>query len=780
MEPTIKNRMEPAGKNMLFELWFRYFPYWPVFVVLIVLALSGTYFYLLHKVSVFESSATILIKDERKGLDNSKMIESLNSLSVKKIIENEIEVIRSRSLMIEVVNKLHLYAPISQDGKFKAVSAYRTSPIKIEVKNPDSVSEFARVDFSYDSAQHEVVIDNTRYTLDTWHTTTFGTLRFTLNNAVAPATGTEKLYFSLIDPRKITAGLLAGLDVSSASKLSTVIVLKIRDEVPSRAEDILNELIAVYNKAGISDKNALAVNTLAFVEERLQHVVHELDSIENHIQKYKSNRGAIDISAQGRMYLQNVSDNDQKLGDIKMKLAVLDQVEKYVESKDSRGGIVPSTLGVDDPMLSQLLEKLYNSELEYEKLKTTVGENHTMLISVVDRIRKIKPGIMENIHNQRSGLLAGLNNLSNTNHTYTSQLSNIPQKERELVEISREQTIKNSIYSFLLQKKEEAALSHSSTVADSRVVDKAQSSFVPVSPNKRLFYLIAIVGSFGICIVLLAANEAFSKKIMFRKEIETYTSTPIIAEIAFEKLENDIVVGPDGNRFMLEQFRKLRATLPHIGINYKRKKMLITSTISGEGKSFVSVNLALSLALTGKKVVLVEFDMTNPTLSKKLNQYPDKGLSEYLESEDVEPEEIIKRTAINENLFFISSGQLPENPSELITRDKVQVLLHFLDAIFDYVIIDSAPAGPSSDAYILSPLCDVTLYIIRHRYTPRVLVQRMDENNSTAQLKGMAIIFNGIRSRGFRKNNYGYGYGYGYGHNYYTKTAGRSDKKIPV
>lgn len=750
-------------ENILYQLWFRYFPYWPLFAVLIVISLGSTLIYVKNITPMYESATTILIKDERKGLDDSKMIESLNQLATKKIIENETEVLHSRSLMNAVVKKLQLYAPVSETGKMVSASAYESSPISIAVKNPDSLRETGNIDVAYDARKELVKIGQLWYPLNTWVATKFGELLFA-KNAVDGYNG-KSFYFSLIDPKRITQLLNARLTISSVNKLSTVINLKIRDEVPSRGEKILDQLVWEYNKAAIDDKNALALNTLSFVEDRLSYVAHDLDSIEHRIQQYKSARGAVDVGAQGRLFLENVSANDQKMGDISMQLAVLKKVEQYVMSKDNAGVIVPSTLGISDPLLSQLLEKLYSLELDHERLRKTTAENNPVLVSISDQINKLKPGIVENLRNRIVSLNAGMANLYNTNAAYASLLQTIPRKERELVEISREQSIKNSIYTFLLQKREEAALSHSSMVADSRVVDKAESSLVPVSPNKKLYYIIAIVAALILGVAILSGNEIFNRTILFRQEVEKFTSIPILSEIAYEKLKTPLVLGNGERSFIAEQFRKLRASVLHMTNPQKRKKILVTSGIAGEGKSFITLNLGLSLAITGKKVVVVEFDLIHPTFSKKLNQSHTKGLSDYLTGQ-AEPEEIIKRSEANENMFLIFAGALPSNPSELILSERAEDLLSYLAAIFDYVIVDSAPAGPSSDAFILSPLCDATLYIIRHKFTPRIMVQRLDENIKTTGLKNIEIIFNGVKSRGFLKSNYGFGYGYGYGFNY--------------
>lgn len=761
---TINNK-QPEG-NMLGQLWFRYFPYWPVFIVFLLLSMAGAWFYLRYKVPIYQAGATILIKDEKKGMDDSKMLESLNLLYTKKIIENETEILKSRSLMNEVVKQLHLYAAVSKDGlPVKEIAGF-TPPLIIEAKYPDSLKGSGKVFFTFDRQQGLVKTATAQFPVNEWVNTPYGVLRFTpANNTV---TG-DKLYFFLANPEDISGDLLARLSVSPVSKLSTVISLKISDPSPSRARTILNKLIEQYNKASINDKNSLAINTLAFVEDRLNHVAYELDSIEKKVQRFKTSRGAIDISTQGKLFLQNVSENDQKLGAINMQMAVLDQVEQYVQSKKGGGGLAPSTLGINDPLLSQMLEKLNALELDYEKKVRTTGENNYSVVSISDQINKIKPGILENIHNQRNGLEASRKNLSVTNNAYASTLQSFPQKEKELLEISRDQNTKNNIYSFLLQKREEASLSHSSTVADSRIIDKAVAGTAPISPNKKVIYMAALVFALAISIGLLAANELINQKILYRNEIEKYTSIPIIGEIVYEKSDSALIISGQKRSFAAEQFRKIRAALLQMGLSPKasRKKILVTSTISGEGKSFVSANLALSLAISGKKVVLVELDLVNPTLAEKLNyeSVDQPGVADYLEGE-IDQEHIIKRVEANENLFFMPAGTLPLNPSELIMSDRLPQLLHYLDDIFDYVIIDTSPAGPSSDPYILSHMCDATLYIIRHKYTPKLVVQRMDEDNKTVNLKNPAIIFNGIRSRGFTKNNYGYGYGYGYGHYY--------------
>jgi len=755
------NFVSQTNENLFGQLWSKYSPYWPLFIVLIAVAMVGARFYLQFKIPVYESTATLLIKDPKKGVEDSKGLESINLLNSTKTVENEIEVIKSKGLTKQVIQQLHLYASFYEPKKWKDISAYALSPIKIEVQNPDSLIEVKRVDFSCDLSKEIVTIYGKNYSLNQWVLTPWGTLRFSVNNPGSEPN--RAFYFSLNNPRRVIEDLNKSLEVNAAGKLSSVLILSLKDEVPKRSEDILNAVIKVYDKASVNDKNSLADKTLSFLDDRLEYVSKTLDSIEKKLQHYKANKGAIDISSQGKLFLENVSQNDQKLSEVNMKIAVLKQVEEHISSNESGESVVPSTMGVDDPLLSSLLTKLYDTELQYEKLKRTTGENNPELLSLTGQIHKIKPNILENIHSQQRSLDESKRNLYSTNSSYTSSLQELPQQERDLVEISREQNIKSSIYSFLLQKREEAALSQSSTVSDTRVIDKAETSFYPVGIANSFIYTTATLIALAIGILLITIREFFNQTILYRHEIESIISYPIIGEIAMEKSKTPLVIEEGKASYIAEEFRMLRTSLHYLGMHAASKRILITSTIPGEGKSFVALNLAITLALGGKKVILAEFDLVNPTLAIKMGIEGNvKGVADYLGG-NAEVEDVIQNVENNANLFIITAGNLPGNPSELILQERTEELLNYLNNRFDYVFIDTAPVGVLSDGYVLSRYCDATLYVVRHGYTPKKILERLEQNNKINELKNLAIIFNGVKIRGFFKNNYGYGYNYVYG-----------------
>ena len=758
---------EQRDSNLISFIRFRFVPYWPLFGLLMVVAGLGAFAYIKLTPKTYEAKADLLIKDEKKGSDDGRMMESLNIFSTKKIVEDEIEVLQSQTLMREVVRNLRLYAPVTMEDRFRTYPAYNKSPVLVEAMGFDSLYNLHekvfldRIPIHYDKSSGIIKAGTDSFLLGQWsgfpHTPLL--IRFVPNPYYTTST-TLPLYFSLYNPKKVTNELIGRLNVSAANKLSSVVTLSMKDEIPARGEDILNELISVYDHASINDKNQLAINTLGFVESRLMHVKRELDSTEGKLQTDKIRNGGGDLSIQGSTFLQSVSNNDQKATDINMQLAVLSEVEKYVRADNGSSGIVPATLGVDDEGLTNLLQKLYDARSNYDKLRKTVGENNPTILSLANEIEKIKPNILENIRIRKMSLQAGLNNLQATNDKYTARLEGLPEKERTLLQGSRQQTILNSVYAFLLQKREEASLSYASTVADSRTIDRAESTIDPVAPKSIIVLGMAIALALAIGCVVVYLREFANNKILFRKEIETFTAEPIIAEIVSAGRSKSLLyTNHKRSAILSEQFRQLRSALGLHMKNNTKRKLLVTSSISGEGKSFISANLALSLASSGKKTILLDFDLRNPRITAEFEPAAGPGLADFLQG-DIEPYEIIKKTAY-ENLFVTAAGMDQDSMAELSFNNRLSELFDYLDGVFDFIIVDTSPVHPVSDAYILTEYCDASLYVVRHDFTPKAFIQLLDENNRIKPLKNLVIIFNAIKSRGFFKGQYGLDLGYG-------------------
>lgn len=757
------------------DLIFKYVSYWPLFLLLIIIMITAAWVYLRYTQPVYETKATLLIKDDN-GTPSNQMMEAFDFFGTQKSVENEVEVLQSNTLMNEVVQNLHLYAPVRVEGRVTSQSAYVYSPVILEVKYPDSIEKRTpKVYFSYIQEKNAVEIDGKLFPLNLYQNTEYGIIKF-IPNPRYKAVGNprdrqdEKLYFSINKPKSVTNSLLKEVNISVSNERSTVIDLSIRSEIAERGEDILNELLKVYNHAAVLDKNALAGNTLRFVEDRLKFVVHDLDSIENTLQRFKSQNKIVDISAQGQIFLQTVAANDQKISDIDVQLAVLDQVERYVRGEGGLGGIAPATLGLSDPNLIGLLQKLSDLELKYTQLKQIVPENNPSVAALKDGINQLKPGILANVISQKKNLVAARNDLDNTNSQYSGMLRTIPEKERELLSISRQQSIKNDIYTFLLKKREETALSFASTIPDSRIIDQAESSDVPVSPKKNIIYLFAGILAVLLGVIYIYLKDAFTRTVQSRKDIESNTSVPILGELVFDTSKKPVVIYEGKRSFIAEQFRQLRTALTYLGINEEQKRILITSSVTGEGKSFISINLGISLSLTGKKVILIELDMRKPKLSKQLGLQSREGISNYLIGK-IPSDQAIKETGFH-NLSIIPCGPIPPNPSELITNGKLKDLLNKLEKEYDYLIIDAPPINPVTDALILSPISNVTLFIVRHGYTPKEFVRNIQQKKDAGVIKNPAIILNGIKIKGSGKYGFGKGQRYGQGYGYSEDATG--------
>jgi capsular exopolysaccharide synthesis family protein len=707
---------------------------------------------------MYAATATLIIKDEKKGNDDSKLMESLNMINNKKIIENEIEVLKSRLLMNQVVSNLHLYARMYTKGKLKTRSAYTSSPVYLEVKDPLTISDTNNIRIIYNTNKETVQMGaSAMMPIGQWTSSTIGVIRFMKNPNYIPANAKDPLYLSLTHPKEIVNEILEHLSVNAANKLSSVINLTYKDENAQKAEDILNQLLLVYDNTSINEKNNLARNTLQFVEERLHSVAQDLDSIEQNVQLYKTVGGASDIGTEGQLYLQNVSSNDQRLGEINVQLAVLNQINDRIKDGQKANGS-PSPLGISDPTLGKMLLDLNDKELEYEKLKKTVAENNPLLISIKDQINKIKPAIAENVSGQINNLETSKNKIEHTNNQYNSLLSRIPQKEKKLLEMSRDESIKKGIYAFLLEKREESELSYASTISDSRVINQAQSTERPVSPNKPIIYLSSFLLSLLTTGMAIGSIDLFSNKVLDKNQLMNLTRQPVIGEIGYIKGSSGLHIKKGIRSYLTESFKKINLSLTVMTLPKKLQTILVTSSIPGEGKSFVTANLGIINAHSKKKTVIVDWDPHQSGLTKRLGIEENAlGVTDYLEHQALITD-IIHPSNNHSNLFIVPSGKriMKDN----INSQKAIELLQYLQNHFELILIDTAPIESMADAYLLANYCDTTLFVVRHQYTPANLIKELDQKMAINPLPQVGIVFNGVKATGLNPKKYGYGYHY--------------------
>lgn len=762
MPPTQYKTFKAKEDDLFKQLLQKYLPFWPLYLLLIILFLAAAYIYGKITIPVYEAYSSVVIKDESKGLNESEMLQDLNLFRGKKLVENEIEILRSHSFISDVVNNLGLYADVMEEKKFQKAPAYLISPIKLRFKDPSRIKKVEKIPFTFNRDARSVTIGKDNFPINEWITTKWGEISFIPNYKYNGDTVTRNLYFLLFPTQAVQASLMNRIKVVPASKLATVINISIKDQVPDRAEDILNELVKVYTEAEIEDKNQRAASTVAMVENRIRSVAGQLDSVENEIQRYRTSTGVIDISTQGRQYLENVGQYDQQLEQIKNQIAVLNEVEKFIVQKESASsGIIPSAVGVNDPALNQMLDKLNNTQLQFEKLKRTTGENSPILVNLKEEIETLKPGILENIRNQKINLNITRNSIASTGNRYSAMLSTIPQKEKQLIEISRQQAIKNQLYAFLLEKREEAALSFTSTnKGDTRIIDKAYSSVQPVSPNKFLLYIAALVFALGAGIVWVSLKEGLNKKILFRSELEKLSPIPVEGEILYDGSKDPFLVRNEVGSRISGQLKSLRNKL-FFGANNKQvKKVIITSASRGEGKAYIGSNLAISLAMTNARVVLIDLDFYSHEISSLYDLNNARGIVEYLR-DGASLGSLLHTDKTTTGLSILPVGATNDGTAEWLMSGKLEGLIKELDASFDYIVIVGPAFSDDVNIQALSHIADASLFVIRQGVTSKADLTMLLYNGHMEALKNPGYVFNAVKGRGWGIRMFGNGYGYG-------------------
>jgi tyrosine-protein kinase Etk/Wzc len=754
--------------NLFTQMTQTYLPFWPIFMFTIGLGLMCSFFYLRYTASVYQVNAKLLLKDEKNGTGAAQILDAFNIFVDEKVVDNEIEIIHSSLLMKRVVRDLNLYTTQTFVGNVLSRELYgKHAPLQIIAANEDSVRGSGKmIPINVDLKRKRFSIQGKSYPMGS-RIKLNGQDFFLLENPIFEATNDlpkpYPILLRTIAVEDVAAQLVASLHVETSTKKSTVFNVSMETIVPQKGKDVINQLFNVYDEFAIEDKNLATKNTLRFVERRLEIVSDELGQVEENIKNFKMREGIVNINEQGRLFLESVKENDQRLSDINIQLSVLKDLEQYVISKRQNDLIVPSLIGIDDYTLIQLLTKLHDAELQLARItKVTAGQSD-LQVQLRNEISDLKPSILDNIGNIRTNLTTTQRKLNLKINQSNGILKKIPFKEKALVEISRQQSIKNTIYLFLLQKREELALSAVST-ADSRVVEPAAYGSSPIKPNRMMIYLIGFSVGVILGIFYVLIRETANPAILFSKDIENRVNTPILVELARGKSNEHIVVKAWKSTILAEQFRMLRTNLAYSGLTEPKGNVIqVTSSVSGEGKSFVAENLAASIALTGHSVLIMELDLRKSTLRQHFGLESGMGVTDFL-IEKVPLEQAIQAVPNTENLYLISSGAIPPNPTELLGSESFQNLMTQLKQRFDYIIMDTAPISLVTDSQVLAHHAKATLYVIRHNFTTKNFLYFIQQLFTSNKFNNLNLVFNGIKRRGINVFGKGYGYGYGYGY----------------
>lgn len=773
MENNLEFWQEKEEEFNLRLFLLKYLRYWYWFVIALAVAFGAAFLYLQLTVPIYKVTASLLIKDEKKGMSGgNEMLKELDIFNGSKIVENEMEVLKSRALMEKVVDDLNLTVTYFTEGRFRDSELFQQSPVTLNYTQLQAPAYANPLYIRTLDAQHYELFDQDHQRLGIYLYTqpvnsAYGRFRVFLAKPKAALGQLIKVRFSRRE--SLIEANIKQLQVELLNQKSTVLQMNMETPVPEKGRAILAKLLDTYTYSALEDKNLEASNTLRFIEDRLKLITGELVIVEKDVESYKTSQGITDLSTEANLFLEKVKENDTKLNEVDIQLRVLEGVERYLQS--GQGPVAPATLMVTDPILTSFIEKLSELELQKEKLARSVQPGNPFLETLNTQIANTKQAVRESVNNQKNGLLITRTSLQGLNHRFESSISRIPRKEREFVTIQRQQNIKENLYLLLLQKREETALSYASTVTDSRIVDRPYSTPRPIKPNTNLIYLIALLVGVVVPAAVLNIRELLNDRVQSRKEIEAETGLSIFGEVSLKpKNMKEAVLDPKHRSFITEQFRTLRTNLQYINTDRetapgKGTVLLFTSSTSGEGKSFVTLNLAVSIAALGKKVAVLELDLRKPKLTKYLGLTRDKGISNYLAG-SMDYVDVAQATDI-ENVFLVSSGPIPPNPAELLSNGKIETLLAGYRELFDYVLIDTPPVGLVTDALVLSPYVDACFYLVRHEVTVKRDLSILTDLKKFGKFKSLHVIFNGVNYRNSQEYRYGYGYGNNYGKGYY-------------
>lgn len=780
MSQNKQQRSLPGGGEInIREELEKYLRYWPWFVLSVLIALGYAYFKLRQTTPIYSTTATIIIKDG-KNSQNTEMaafselglIGGMNSNS----IENEIGIMRSRRLMESVVKSLNINIQYFDEQKLRNQELYINTPILAlpmmmdEEKLRNVVGNTFRINYAGDN---EILITRLsdektiKEKLGTPVDLDFAQVIFT-ENELLPKAALNKdrpilVKFSPVE--NVASYYRRDLNVMVKEKNSSLIELAINDPVQEKAEDILDQLVLEYNREAIEDKNLVAMNTAEFIDERLSIINEELDSVETGKVEFKEDNRLTDIQAESQLFMSTASEFKGRQQELGTQIELADAMLNYLRTS-STGDLLPANLGIQESAVNSGIEEYNQLVLERNRVLSGSTEINPVVVKLDRQIEELRGNVLQSLSRMRSNLKITEGNLNRQAASIGSQISAVPSKERQLLSIERQQQIKQTLYLFLLQKREENSLSLAVTAPKAKIVDTAYSSSIPISPNPRNVYLTALLVGLGIPFAVIYLKNLLNNKVRNRADIESVAGEiPIVGEIPKIGKGNKELIQQNDRSVLAESFRILHTNLQYLLVNSGGKTegitILITSTIKGEGKTFTAFNLAVTLANTGKKVVIVGGDLRNPQLQRYEPQSREfSGVSDYLVSQDTGLQKFIKKSSLHANLDLLASGSIPPNPSELLRQDKARQMFEQLENLYDYVIIDTAPAMLVADTFLIQQYADLTLYVARAGYTERKLLNFAVDSKRDGKLKEVSFVLNNVEAANF---GYGNKYGYAYG-----------------
>ena len=755
----------------------KYLLYWKWFVLGILLSLLFAYVYTRYITPKYNVTTSIMIKDNQKS-GISKEFEAFKDLGIiggssSNNPDNEIEILKSRRIIGNTIDTLDLNISYFVDGIIKRGELYREkSPIKIiytsklplfeNTTTSSTVSIISKDKFQFKDDDENVL---SSHSFNELITSELGVYKIIKTEAF-DLDEYKDVFVTLTKKSSIIDGYRLKVNIEPLSENSSVLILSLNDPIKEKAVDFLNELVIQYNLEAISDKSEVSKKTRDFIDERLKKIGEDLALIQDDVRNYRTKNKITGISKEGELALENASKNNEKIIGIRTELNLAKWIQESIE-KQSKDESLPQSLGFADANISQSILNYNELVSKKNRLSVNAGDKNPLLVQYQSEIVILKTNIKKSISNLIYSLESELNQLNEEASKVNARVSSIPVLERGFIDIAREQEIISGLYSYLLTKKEETAISLAVTVANAKIIDVAYGSDFPVSPKRKIIYLAALLIGLLIPFIIIYSKHLLDTKVHSRKDIEDLTNIPFLGDVPHSENEEKIVIKSDSRSSSAEAFRLIRTSLDFIlsgsGSSNKgsAKTIFVTSTTSGEGKSFISINLAAALTLSSKRVLLMSMDLRLPKVAKYLGIDKKRGVTNFITNESLSLDDIIYSTPEVKGLDVITVGAIPPNPAELLLTDKVKELFDIVKKEYDYIIVDTAPVGLVTDTLLISKYADMCMFVARANYLDKRMLAIPQNLYKEKKLPNMAIVLNDIdMSRSYGYGGYGYSYGY--------------------
>jgi len=772
--PASDSSSSSAGSDIVKKYLF----HWPLFVLGAIIAITLAFFYLKVTKPTYPILATLEFKgptsSEGTVISKTGADAQLDPISTPVIVENEIEVMQSKKIMYKVVNDLQLWVNYTvADTK---EDLYKKSPIKFQyIKAATTLGgEGNKMKIIIKDKNSYTLVDedngNKDYKYGSPVKTEIGTWQFLATPELANHIG-ETISVKVLDPDQIADDLQSKVKVELENKDAPFVNISTSDQVPARGKDILNELMAQYKQDAMNSKNKDAQRAIEFINIRLDSLDRDLNIDERAIEQFKSSQGMTDVGLQSQGFRDMSTYNSKAENQVDIQLHILQDIEKNMDAQRNPTALPPTSAHLEDPSLLELYGKLTELQLKKSQLLATVPETNPMFDAINEQMSDLRTAYRERVRSLKVAQLAIKSEVNKFQANVSGSLRKIPQQDREYNSMKRKQESKEKIYTYLLEKRESISLRYASTVSDSEIVDDAHAAKAKW-PKPAIVYALALILGLAAPVGLLYARESLNERISNRKQIEDAVKVPILGELSYQEDTTPIVVTPGRGKFAIgEQFRVLRTNLAHLhGNTDKGRVTLFTSSIGSEGKSFVSSNLAVTLAYASRKTIILEMDLRKPKISGVFNLAPEHpGISDYLAETAHDLSKLIQPSGIP-GLDVLGCGPIQPNPSELLEKDKLDELINKLKETYDDVLIDSPPIHLVTDSYIISRTANAVVYMIRQGHTLKDELEFINDVDSANRFPKFTLVFNGIKRDQFN-------YGYGYTNSYYSSYNTNAEKE---